>query len=371
MYRWSIKPTVHTGTDSLKRLGSITDKHIFFVCDSFLKDSKNLKMITENLGENNKTFFYYDIIPDPPIESITKGIESLQNEGPNLVIAVGGGSCIDTAKSMIYFFNKLSNRKITNFIAIPTTSGTGSEVSSFAVITDITDKIKYPLSDKDLIPDEAILDSRLVLTCPASITAYSGLDTLTHSLESLMSTNSNSFTEALAEKSIKIVYEHLSICVHQGDNLESRQLMHEASCLAGMAFDSSGLGICHAIAHQVGALFKIPHGLANAMLLPYVVEFNCNNKEIHTKISELSKSLKVAPSHFNNSLATQRLIKSINKLVNDCNCPNKLSKYGVDKADALAKAEVIAHKALKDITLQTNPIKPSLSEVVNIYKKII
>ena len=214
---------------------------------------------------------------------VTAGISVIMDFKPDAVIAFGGGSPIDAAKAIMYFASRQFDMKDCPFIAIPTTSGTGSEVSKFAVITDKDRGIKYPLIDDKLLPDYAVLDAELTQSVPQKVTADTGLDVLTHAIEAYVCNEANSFTDALAEKAVKLVYNNLLTAYREPGDLQARQAMHDASCMAGAAFSNAGLGLCHAMAHALGAQAHIPHGRANAILLPYVMSFNAG---CETKLTE-------------------------------------------------------------------------------------
>lgn len=366
-----MKPDIYSGVDSLERLQQFEKESLYFVCDPYLVESESLKRILGYVRQTNSVHIFSDIIPDPPIETVVRGIEDMTQKKPSVVITVGGGSAIDTAKAMLFFYKRTTGNKIKRFVAIPTTSGTGSEVTSASVITDTQNKIKYPIFHEAIIPHEAILDASLVTSSPPSVTAFSGLDVLTHALESLVSINRTNYTNALAEKAIELVFQYLPTCVNDGLELEARIQMHEASTLAGLAFDSAGLGVCHAIAHQVGANFKVPHGLANSMLLPYVIEANSRNKETRKIYAKISCKLGICPPSLPDHLAVSNLAKAIQQLAIECNAPIKLSDFDIQVEKAVLIEDTIAQNALNDITFKTNPIQFSTDEIKEIYHQII
>lgn len=367
-----MQPIVFAGEDSLERLGQFENETVYFVCDPFLKDSESLARITSMVKPSNKIELFTDVTPDPPIEKVTAGIVDMQQKNPTVLVAVGGGSAIDTAKAIRYFYEKMGSNKLKRFIAIPTTSGTGSEVTSASVITDPAAKIKYPIFDDALIPDEALLDPMLVISSPPAVTAYSGLDVLTHALESIVAKGKTEYTLSIAERAITIVFEDLATCVNNGSEIHARTKMHYASCMAGLAFDAAGLGICHAIAHQVGAHFHVPHGLANAMLLPYVVEANAAaNERAKKRYAKLSKKLQFCPASLPADIAVMKLVKRIQQLAKECHAPTTLKEFGVDPKAAKEAADVIAAQALKDATYPSNPVAFDAEALKKVYSKII
>ena len=248
---------------------------------------------------------------------------------PEAVIAVGGGSAIDSSKAIREFALKINNYGKVGLIAIPTTSGTGSEVTSFAVVNDTDAQVKYPLVSDSLTADEAILDAELVRSVPASVTADTGMDVFTHALESYVSTDHNEFSAALAEKAIEICGVFLLRAYLDGNDMHARQKMHVASCLAGLSFNTAGLGITHSMAHQLGAMFHIPHGRANAMLLPHIVEFNANinkhsksQKEYLPAVKRYSNIAHVLGlSNYNKVMSVRSLVNWIQFMQKEMNIP--------------------------------------------------
>ncbi|WP_278681603.1 1-propanol dehydrogenase PduQ [Paraclostridium bifermentans] len=376
MYNFEIKTKISCGIGALESLKDITNKKIFIITDPFMIESKTIDKILINL-EGNDCNIFSEIVPDPPIEIVVKGMEKIKDYSPDIIIALGGGSAIDAAKAIMDFSKQIFKINEIEFIAIPTTSGTGSEVTSFSVITDAQKGTKYPLVSADLIPNKAILDPELVKTVPNFITADTGMDVLTHAIEAYVSTDSNDFSDALAEKAIKLVHEYLIDAYKDGSNLEAREKMHNASCMAGLAFNQASLGLNHGIAHIVGAKFHIPHGRTNSILLPYVIEYNANisgynnasYSDTAKKYAQIAKMLGLESS--NVRLGVKNLVNEIKKMQKSMNMPMKLTDCKVNKVDVENLLPEIAQLALKDGCTKTNPRIPNDSEIIDILKQII
>lgn len=376
MYNFEIKTKISCGIGALESLIDITNKKIFIITDPFMIESKTIDKILINL-EGNDCNIFSEIVPDPPIEIVVKGMEKIKDYSPDIIIALGGGSAIDAAKAIMDFSKQIFKINEIEFIAIPTTSGTGSEVTSFSVITDAQKGTKYPLVSADLIPNKAILDPELVKTVPNFITADTGMDVLTHAIEAYVSTDSNDFSDALAEKAIKLVHEYLIDAYKDGSNLEAREKMHNASCMAGLAFNQASLGLNHGIAHIVGAKFHIPHGRTNSILLPYVIEYNANisgynnasYSDTAKKYAQIAKMLGLESS--NVRLGVKNLVNEIKKMQKSMNMPMKLTDCKVNKVDVENLLPEIAQLALKDGCTKTNPRIPNDSGIIDILKQII
>lgn len=372
MQEWSLKTDIFNGEDSFSVLKEFSNKKFFIVSDPFLIDSPLFNEIVDTIKSNhNEVNIFSDVSPDPPLSDVAKGVKSIENVKADILLAIGGGSAIDLSKGIKATYEHMHPEfKFDKFIAIPTTSGTGSETTSFTVITDKSTNVKIPIADDRLVPDIAILNVDLVMTAPDSVIAYSGLDVLTHSLESIVAKNSTAFTEALAEKAAELIFSNLENSYKQKDKA-SRLKVHEASSLAGMAFNQSGLGISHAIAHQVGAEFHIPHGLANAMLLPYIVTFNATDDIARRKYAALSRKCFIAEQADSDSVAVEKLVSEIIRLAQTLNCKMTLEENGVTAAEAKAVADEVALNASKDATAVTNPIDTSLEQLKGIFLQLI
>ena len=375
MKNFKIKTDIYFGEGSLDRLKAIGNKKVFIITDPFMIKSGTINKITDRLNGAQVTIFS-DIVPDPPIELVVNGIEELKKVMPEVIIALGGGSAIDAAKAIMDFSKKIISLNSIEFIAIPTTSGTGSEVTSFSVITDKEKGVKYPLVSDSLLPDVAILDPELVKTVPAAITGDTGMDVITHALEAYVSTNATDFTDALSEKALVIAFEYLLKAYKDGNDMLAREKMHNASCLAGIAFNCASLGINHSIAHTLGGKFHIPHGRTNSILLPYVIEYNSNivgydNRDYSLAAKKYHNIAKLLGLPSNNiRMGVKNLINEIKNLQKAMKLPTTLKECNVDINEVMALREEIAERALEDACTPTNPRVPSLDDIVRIVEKI-
>ena len=342
---------------------------------------------------------FAEVESDPSFETIKKGVEMMNNFQPDVIIALGGGSPIDAAKGMWLFYEHpdadiegmklkfMDIRKRTykfpklgtkaQMVAIPTTSGTGSEVTSFAVITDKEKNKKYPLADYELTPDVAIVDTDLVMSLPKSITADTGMDVLTHALEAYVSNMASDYTDGLAEKATELVFKYLSVAYNDGSNKEAREKMHNSSTIAGMAFTNAFLGVCHSMAHKIGAEFHLPHGRINAILLPYVIKYN--GVDDPTKFVSFPKYEYYVAKHkyaeisrrmnfpaFTDDEGLESLVREVDKLRADVGIPKSFKEAGIDEKEWLAKVDILADRAFEDQCTSANPRVPLVSEIKQI-----
>ena len=378
MYKISYKTELHVGKGALQQLSHYKNEHILVVADPFLKTSGTLDAILANFDDSNDIVVFTDIVPDPPIETVVAGIKSAGDKPISIVLSIGGGSAIDASKAMYYFAKKQGAFSEAILIAIPTTSGTGSEVTSFSVITDAERGTKYPLVTKEILPDVAILDADLVLSLPGNITADTGMDVLTHAIEAYVSTKATDFSDALAEKAIKLVFEYLPKAYKNGQDVEAREKMHAASTLAGMAFNTASLGINHSLAHAAGAKFHVPHGRLNSILMPHVIQYNAgidlNNrgrqaadKTVASRYQDIAKLLGCSAS--SPVSGVRQLVEAIKRLQRKLEMPTSLREYGV-KADVFAQYKVeISEAALHDGCTPTNPRVPTAEELLKVLEK--
>lgn len=375
MESFDIKTKIYFGDNALDRLASLPYHKVLVITDPFVVKSGMIQMITYRLSDGGCEFeVFSDVVPDPPIEKISVGVKAMLEYNPDAVVAVGGGSAIDSAKAIREFANKVTKRDDVAMIAIPTTSGTGSEVTSFAVVSDPAKNMKYPLVSDTLLPTEAILDADLVKSVPPAITADTGMDVLTHAIEAYVSINNNEFSAALAEKSIEIVGVFLLRSYLDNNDTHARKKMHVASCLAGLAFNSASLGLNHGIAHAIGAKFHIPHGRSNAIVLPHVIEYN-SDINIHSKskpeyLPAVRKYVNVAKllglNNFNEITTVRALVSWIQFMLKEMNIPISISQCGVGRKEYFDSIEEMAEKAISDACTATNPRVPTKEDVMTI-----
>jgi acetaldehyde dehydrogenase/alcohol dehydrogenase len=377
-------------------------KRAFIVTDTFLYNNGYTKAITDKLDEMgivHATFF--DVAPDPTLACAKEGAAQMAAFKPDTVIALGGGSAMDAAKIMwvlyehpdadfmdmamrfsdirkrIYTFPKMGEKAY--FIAVPTSAGTGSEVTPFAVITDEKSGVKYPLADYELLPNMAIVDADLHMTAPKGLTAASGIDAVTHALEAYASMLATDYTDALALKSLKIIFEFLPRAYENGANDPlAREKMANAATIAGMAFANAFLGVCHSMAHKLGAFFHLPHGVANALMIDGVLRFNAS--EVPTKMGTfsqydhphtLARYAEIADylgiKGKNNGEKLENLIKEIDALKEKIGIKKAVKDYRIDEKDFLARLDEMAEQAFDDQCTGANPRYPLISEIKQMY----
>lgn len=343
---------------------------------------------------------FSDVEPNPSFETVMRGANMMDSFKPDVIIALGGGSAMDAAKGMWLFYEhpdadvgamKLKfmdiRKRVYKFpelgrkarlVAIPTTSGTGSEVTSFAVITDKESDIKYPLADYELTPDVAIIDPEFVMSLPKAITADTGLDVLTHAIEAYVSVLASDYTDALAIAAIKIIFKYLPRAFADGSDAEAREKMHNASCMAGMAFSNAFLGINHSLAHKVGAEFPISHGRANAVLLPYVIAYNAKKPDKFTiwpknevfaadrRYAEIAEAIGRAGKTVEEGV--ENLIGAVRELMDTLEMPQSFKACGVDKKEFESRIPTLADRAYEDQCTGANPKQPKVSDLEKLLK---
>lgn len=366
MFRFTLPRDIYVGYGAIEKLEVLKGHKKAFICTggNSMRRGGFLQKAEKALNDAGiETRIMDGIDPDPSIETVKKGALLMEEFQPDVIVAIGGGSPIDAAKAMWVFYEypeltfddikepfslpPLRNKAI--FVAIPSTSGTATEVTAFSVITDYSTGIKYPLADFNLTPDIAILDMDIPLTMPKKLTAHTGMDALTHATEAYVSKFANPFTDPLAKQAVSDIFDSLIASYHE--DKEARGKMHIAQCLAGMAFSNGLLGITHSIAHKIGAIFHIPHGCANAILMPYVIQFN--KKECLARYADLARVIGL-PGRTDDQLvnAYEEAIRQLNR---EMDIPLSIKDYGVPEELYLEHKDAIAHNAVLDACTPENP----------------
>lgn len=364
---------VFHGTGTLSELINLKGKKaIVVIGGNSVRKNGVLDKTLDYLHEANiETAVFEGVEPDPSVHTVMKGAAVFREFKPDWIIGLGGCSAIDAAKTMwVYYeypdtkFEDIAKpfgvpplRKRARFVAIPSTSGTGTEMTGLAVITDREKGVKYPVVSYELTPDIAIVDGEVCATMPANVTANTGLDALTHCVEAYVSNIEDNYADAFAKGGIELVFSNLKTAVEKPDDLAARQNMHDASCLGGFAFTNSWLGIVHSLAHQIGAMYGIPHGCANAILLPNVIRFNSKSTDKYESLAQM----------FGKSTA-EEFAQQIEMLRKSVNVVSSIQEYGVNEEDWAKNLEYISQNALNDPCTGFNPRKPNVEELSRIYE---
>ena len=405
MQWFKIPPKIYFEYNAIQYLEKMPDiSRAFIVTDETMVKLGNVDILLHYLRKRASychAEIFAEVEPDPSVDTIMRGVEAMNHFQPDVIISLGGGSAMDAAKGMwmfyehpdisftgmkqkffdirkrTYHFPNLGNKA--QLVCVPTTSGTGSEVTSFAVITDKKANIKYPLADYELTPDVAIVDPQFVMSVPKSVTADTGLDVLTHAIEAYVSVLASDYTDGLALHAIRLVFKYLKRAYDNGNDREAREKMHNASCIAGMAFTNAFLGINHSLAHKLGSAYHIPHGRANAILLPYVIAYNAQKpKKFATwpkyekfvadkRYAEIAEMLGL-PCRTTEE-GVQSLIKAIVDLERSMNMVKSIKDCGVDEKDFMDNLDDLADEAHSDQCTPANPRYPLVSELKELYIK--
>lgn len=408
MQWFKVPERIYFEAGSVQYLAKMPDiSRALIIADPMMVKLGYVDKLTYQLEKNSNNVLvsiFSEVEPDPDLTTVQKGVDVMNSFKPDVIIALGGGSAMDAAKAMwlfyenpeadfigmaqkfldirkrIYKFPKLG--KLSKLVAIPTTSGTGSEVTSFAVISDKSKNMKYPLADYELTPDVAIIDPDFVMSVPKAATADTGLDVLTHAIEAYASIVASDYTDALALHAIKLVFEFLPRSYKNGaSDPIAREKMHNASCIAGMAFTNAFLGINHSLAHKLGGEFHIPHGRANALLLPYVIEYNGESNpskftawpkygeyKAPERYADIAKILGLPAKTPEEGVKS--LVKAIKDLIKEVEIPSSIKELGIDEKKYLSVIEELSYKAFEDQCTTANPRLPKVKELEDIYRKV-
>ncbi|GAB1402871.1 iron-containing alcohol dehydrogenase [Lentimicrobium sp.] len=377
MARFTLPRDLYFGKDSLAELKNIKGKRaIIVIGGQSMRRFGFLNKVETYLHEAGiETRVFEGVEPDPSVETVMRGAEAMREFQPDWIVSIGGGSPIDAAKAMWVFyehpdasfeeiakpFNIPVLRNKARFIAIPSTSGTATEVTAFSVICDYNTRIKYPLADFEITPDIAIVDPELAYTMPAELTAYTGMDALAHATEAYVAVNRSDFSDPLAIKAIQMIKEHLVNSYH-GDK-EARDKMHIAQCLAGMAFSNALLGIVHSMAHKSGAVFHIPHGCLNAIYMPFVIDYN--RKVCGERYAEIAKAIGLKGKTTDELTEAYRnfCIEMNEKL----NIPMTLQEYGITEDLFHQNLDQMSENAVLDACTGCNPRETGAGEFKKLY----
>ena len=391
---------------ALEELKNVMNKKkVFIVTDTFLYENGYTRVVTDKLNEmgiEHTTFS--NVAPDPNLSSAKEGAKLMSEYKPDCIIAIGGGSAMDAAKIMwvlyehpevdfldmamrfmdirkrVYTFPKMGEKAY--FIAIPTSAGTGSEVTPFAVITDETTGVKYPLADYELMPKMAIVDSDMMMNSPKGLTAASGIDALVHSIEAYVSMMATEFTDSMALEAVKIIFKYLPRAYENGGNdPEAREKMAHAATLAGMAFANAFLGICHSMGHKLGAFHHLPHGITVSLVLNEVMRYNSvevPNKmgtfpqydHPHTlrRYAEIAESLGLDGNNDNEKL--EKLLIKIDELKDKIEIKHSIKDYGINEDEFFKTIDEMSEQAFDDQCTGANPRYPTIEEIKELYKKV-
>ncbi|MCH4895728.1 iron-containing alcohol dehydrogenase [Marinilabiliaceae bacterium JC040] len=373
MAKFIVPKEIFHGLGSLENVKDLEGKKaVIVIGGNSVKSNGSLERTQAYLSESGiESVVFGGVESDPSIETVLRGAEYFIQEEPDIIIGLGGCSAIDAAKAMWIYYEypnstleelsapfavkKMRNKAI--FVAIPSTSGTGTEVTGLSVITDNKQGRKYPIVSHELTPDVAIVDGDLCKSMPETVTANTGLDALSHGVEAYVSNISDCYNDALAKGSIDIIFQNLLKSIKEPENLEVRQSMHNASCMAGMAFTNVWLGIIHSMSHQLGGVFGIAHGCANAILMPNVIRYNSKGTD---KYNDLASLL--------GKDTAEDFAQEVEKLRNEVGIVSSIKAAGVDEEMWIEKLDILVSNALKDPCTLFNPIKPNASEIKAIYQ---
>ncbi|MTI57639.1 1-propanol dehydrogenase PduQ [Geosporobacter ferrireducens] len=381
MKKFMVKPEIYFGENAINYLRHVNGKRAFIVTDAFMVKLGLVDQVTARLDANHVSYeVFSEVEPDPSLQTVKKGLMRILEMKPDLMISIGGGSAIDAGKAIMMLcihtkekFIDIENIKKPWYIAIPTTSGTGSEVTSYAVITDRENNLKIPLSEDLMMPDVALLDCALTKTVPPHVTADTGMDVLTHAMEAYVSSLANDFTDIYAEKAIHHVFHYLLRAYKDGNDMEARQKMHTASCMAGIAFTNASLGINHSLAHTFGAKFHLSHGRSNAIFLPHVIRFNAGlgagdiENQTAKKYAAISKKLGLPASSTEEGVIS--LIEGIKILNREMSIPVTIGEADILREAFESSLLEMANNASTDLCTANNPRKISKGDLVKILQE--
>lgn len=362
-------PKICFGPQAISALQRLNHKKVGIVTDAFMVQSGKTRDLINEMPQATVSIFS-DVKPDPNVDVLCAGAAHFLAFRPEVIIALGGGSALDAAKGIKVTLTESLPDHAIELIAIPTTSGSGSEVTAYAIISDPQNGRKYPLIADALVPDYAILDPNLVLSVPRQVTVDTGMDVLTHAIEALVSINANDFSDALAEKAIALVGQYLPVVFQDERPIQARSHLHNASCMAGMAFNAAGLGLVHGMAHAIGGMLHIPHGKINAMLLPLVIAFNAQRAP-HALAGYQRCAAIMGINAATAEQALGALVDHIHAMNRRFGIPATLQALGTDLTDFAALRQPLIAATLADGCTASNPCQPTAAEVDRLLTLIV
>ncbi|KAA5607057.1 iron-containing alcohol dehydrogenase [Roseospira marina] len=372
--RFNLKTEIVFGANVTERLRDFEGRRVGLITDAMMAKVGIVERFRASLPAC--TVAVYDsVLPDSPRSQVAEASARMADFGPDVLVALGGGSVIDAAKAIVATVRALVPDHPIPLVAVPTTSGTGSEVTSWAVISEPEKGIKYPLISDEIIPDIALLDPELVRSVPPAVTADTGMDVLTHAIEAFVSVGATDYTDAFAEKAVSLAVTHLPTAYATGDDMTARTAMHHASCMAGIAFANAGLGLNHAIAHSIGGRLHLPHGRINAMLLPAVIACNAGVRPgdaapFPTAARYAALAQRVGLDAPNDRAGARALARHLAQMNARMNVPATLRAAGVDMAAYAAAEADLVRLALADKSLATNPRTVSADDVLTVLRAV-
>ncbi|WP_434999237.1 iron-containing alcohol dehydrogenase [Vibrio scophthalmi] len=374
MNMFKIPESIYFGENAMEALKTLQGKKAVIVTGgSSMKKFGFIAQTQQLLGEAGIDSLVFDgVEPNPSVQTVVKGAQAMRDFEPDWIIAIGGGSALDAAKIMWCFYehphldfadiipvgSMPALRTKAKFVAIPSTSGTASEITAFSVITDLENHIKYPIVSAHIVPDVAIIDPALPAKMPPHITANTGMDVMAHALEAFASIAANDYSDPLAMRAVKLVFENIEAAYKHGDDMAARDNMHNASTLAGMAFSNVSLGLVHSLAHKIGGEFGVTHGLANAILMPYIIEYN---KQSTDKYAEIE--------HYLGLESIENELRALNAKLDIPLTFKEITEVEISEEAFLAVLDRMSQNAFDDPCTLTNPGTPTAEDVKEIYRR--
>ncbi|CUW11225.1 1-propanol dehydrogenase PduQ [Propionibacterium freudenreichii] len=376
MKQFQLATSLACGPDALTALDRLDGRRVLVITDAFMASSALMDTVRGHLGSAEVTIFD-QVQPNPDVQAVTRGLRAFLDCAPEALLALGGGSPIDTAKAVRKIALEQGQPLSAGFYVVPTTSGTGSEVSSFAVVTDPEHDAKLPMTSPDMVADVAILDPDAVRTCPPTLTADSGMDALSHAVEAYVALDHNDITDALAEKALRLISANLVASFRDGNDLAAREHQQNAATMAGIAFENSGLGIVHGLSHAIGGSFHVAHGRLNGILMPHVIGFNAGELGFGAAtLSPIAERYAQLAGAIGIDAATRRglvtgLVDFITAIRRDLDMPASLTDAGVDRAAFRAAIPQLSQTALRDFCTSGNPRPVTADELAGLLARAL